>query len=67
MKNFMYSKIQRQNKIKELLKIRTSPTGEELVEFMKKELATHGTLSRDFRGIGVVRTSAAEGSRYFKR
>ena len=62
----MYSKIQRQNKIKEILRDKNITNQEELVEFLSEERieVTQATLSRDFQELGVVRTSAAEGSRY---
>ena len=62
----MYSKTHRQNRIKELLKERIFYNQEELVNTLSNEEieVTQATLSRDFQELGVVRTSAAEGSRY---
>ena len=62
----MYSKVHRQNKIKEVLKDQSIFNQEELVKFLSEEgiEVTQATLSRDFQELGVVRTSAAEGSRY---
>ncbi|NWF90289.1 MAG: arginine repressor [Ignavibacteriaceae bacterium] len=62
----MYSKTHRQNRIKELLKERVFYNQEELVKTLSDEgiEVTQATLSRDFQELGVVRTSAAEGSRY---
>jgi transcriptional regulator of arginine metabolism len=62
----MYSKTHRQNRIKELLKEKIFCNQEELVKTLSEEgiEATQATLSRDFQELGVVRTSAAEGSRY---
>lgn len=62
----MYSKTHRQNRIKELLKERIFYNQEELVKTLSQEgiEVTQATLSRDFQELGVVRTSAAEGSRY---
>lgn len=62
----MYSKTHRQNRIKELLKEKIFYNQEELVKTLSEEgiEVTQATLSRDFQELGVVRTSAAEGSRY---
>jgi len=62
----MYSKTHRQNRIKELLKEQIFYNQEELVKTLGEEgiEVTQATLSRDFQELGVVRTSAAEGSRY---
>lgn len=62
----MYSKTHRQNRIKELLKEKIFYNQEELVKTLSDEgiEVTQATLSRDFQELGVVRTSAAEGSRY---
>jgi transcriptional regulator of arginine metabolism len=62
----MYSKTHRQNRIKELLKEKIFYNQEELVNTLSNEgiEVTQATLSRDFQELGVVRTSAAEGSRY---
>lgn len=62
----MYNKTHRQNRIKELLKERFFYNQEELVKTLSEEgiEVTQATLSRDFQELGVVRTSAAEGSRY---
>lgn len=62
----MYSKTHRQNRIKELLKEKIFYNQEELVKTLCEEgiEVTQATLSRDFQELGVVRTSAAEGSRY---
>lgn len=62
----MYSKTHRQNRIKELLKEKIFCNQEELVKTLSEEgiEVTQATLSRDFQELGVVRTSAAEGSRY---
>jgi transcriptional regulator of arginine metabolism len=62
----MYSKIHRQNKIKEILRDKNIINQEELVEILSEAgiEVTQATLSRDFQELGVVRTSAAEGSRY---
>ena len=62
----MYSKTHRQNKIKEILRDHAIYNQEELVKFLSEEgiEVTQATLSRDFKELGVVRTSAAEGSRY---
>ena len=62
----MYNKAHRQNRIKEILKDKIIFNQEELVELLNDEgiEITQATLSRDFQELGVVRTSAAEGSRY---
>lgn len=62
----MYNKAHRQNRIKEILKDNIISNQEELVELLNVEgiEITQATLSRDFQELGVVRTSAAEGSRY---
>lgn len=62
----MYSKVHRQNKIKEVLRDQIISNQEELVNFLSEEgiEVTQATLSRDFQELGVVRTSAAEGSHY---
>ena len=62
----MYNKSHRQTRIKEILRDNTIYNQEELVKILSEEgiEVTQATLSRDFQELGVVRTSAAEGSRY---
>ena len=62
----MYSKTHRQNKIKEILRDHAIYNQEELVKFLSEEgiEVREETLSGDFQELGVVRTSATEGSRY---
>ncbi|MCF8262665.1 MAG: arginine repressor [Melioribacteraceae bacterium] len=62
----MQSKISRQIKIKKILKKNYISSQEELVQYLANDgiEVTQATLSRDFRELGVVRTSATEGSKY---
>lgn len=62
----MYNKTHRQNRIKEILRDHIIYNQEELVKILSEEgiEVTQATLSRDFQDLGVVRTAAAEGSRY---
>ena len=62
----MYNKSHRQTRIKEILRDNAIYNQEELVKILSEEgiEVTQATLSRDFQELGVVRTSAAEGSRY---
>jgi transcriptional regulator of arginine metabolism len=62
----MYNKSHRQTRIKEILRDNLIYNQEELVKILSEEgiEVTQATLSRDFQELGVVRTSAAEGSRY---
>jgi transcriptional regulator of arginine metabolism len=62
----MYNKTHRQNRIKEILRDHIIYNQEDLVKILSEEgiEVTQATLSRDFQDLGVVRTAAADGSRY---
>ena len=62
----MQNKINRQNKIKEILKEHHISSQEELVKILADDgiEVTQATLSRDFAELGVIKTLAGDGIRY---